>query len=75
MIVPMLKDGELIGAMSLYRRDVRAYTDKQIKLVSTFADQAVIAIENARLFREVQQRTDDLTNPCSSRRPPPTCSR
>ena len=61
MIVPMLKGGELIGAMSLYRRDVRAYTDKQIKLVSTFADQAVIAIENARLFREVQQRTDDLS--------------
>jgi GAF domain-containing protein len=61
VIVPMLKDGELIGAMSLYRRDVRAYTEKQIKLVSTFADQAVIAIENARLFNEVQTKTRDLT--------------
>jgi GAF domain-containing protein len=60
VIVPMLKDGELIGAMSLYRRDVRAYTDKQIKLVSTFADQAVIAIENTRLFEEVQARTREL---------------
>jgi GAF domain-containing protein len=61
VIVPMLKDGDLIGAMSLYRRDVRAYTDKQIKLVSTFADQAVIAIENTRLFDEVQAKTRDLT--------------
>ena len=60
LIVPMLKDGELIGAMSLYRHEVRAYTDKQIDLVSTFADQAVIAIENARLFEEVQSRTAEL---------------
>ena len=60
LIVPMLKDGELIGAMSLYRHEVRGYTDKQIKLVQTFADQAVIAIENARLFEEVQSRTAEL---------------
>ena len=53
-------DGELIGAMSLYRHEVRGYTDKQIKLVQTFADQAVIAIENARLFEEVQSRTAEL---------------
>ena len=76
VIVPMLKDGELIGAMSLYRRDIRAYTEKQIKLVSTFADQAVIAIENVRLFEEVQRtyaRSEGVAD--NSRLRPPTCSR
>ena len=59
-LVPMLKDDELIGAMSIFRRGARPYTEKQIKLVTTFADQAVIAIENARLFEEVQARTREL---------------
>ena len=54
---------------SLGRSESRPFTDKQIELVSTFADQAVIAIENVRLFDEVQKRTDDLTKSCSSRRP------
>ena len=58
--VPLLRDKAVIGVIALIRRSVRPFTDKQIELVTTFADQAVIAIENARLFQEVQTRTSDL---------------
>jgi signal transduction histidine kinase len=60
LAVPMLKGDSLIGTITIYRLEVRPFTDRQIELVSTFADQAVIAIENVRLFDEIQDKNRQL---------------
>ena len=61
LATPLMREGTAIGALLIRRTDVRPFTDKQVALLKTFADQAVIAIENVRLFQELQSRTAELT--------------
>jgi signal transduction histidine kinase len=60
LAVPLLRENSLIGAITIHRRDVRPFTEKQIALLKTFADQAVIAIENVRLFQELEKKNEQL---------------
>src|SRR5262245_24763649 len=61
LAVPLLREGDAIGAFMIRRKEVRPFSEKQVALIESFADQAVIAIENTRLFEEVQARNRDLT--------------
>ena len=71
--IPLLREGTPIGVIALTRSTVQPFTDRQTELVSTFADQAVIAIENVRLFDQVQARTRELSESWNSKPRPRRC--
>ena len=73
LFAPLMSKGEAIGTISVARKEPGAFAAHHVQLLSTFADQAVIAVENVRLFDEVQARTRDLTEALRNRPRPPTC--
>ena len=75
IFAPMIREDKVIGAIGTARRSADSFDDKQIALIKTFADQAVIAIENARLFDEVRARTEELSDHSGNKPPRPRCSR